>query len=344
MGYSIQYVYESVFDDARWQEYYTLLGDLKTRYNSPFRSTSWKDLKKRFLSNKENNQYFHHAAVLDDGRMVGWVDIKVHNAHTQNQVIGLSYDIRPDPVPEEVISGMVGWIVEHLDRYKANTIYHMSVQDRYCDISEVWGGKQFSRAQEYVLHREDTDLAKMQSWAESCACDNPSLKIVFHNEVPDRLIEAYAQLNEEAMRDMPEEEESGIPNHFDVEEFLAHERWRKANGMIGYRAVLFDAQDNAIGISEVVANQQSPEVVDQLMTAVTSDCRGRGLAKWLKAAVLLELEQSQLEYKRVITWMRTINEPIQHINQQMGFVAGRTAREYNIPRAGLEKVLRQHIP
>jgi len=71
------------------------------------------------------------------------------------------------------------------------------------------------------------------------------------------------------------------------------------------------------------------------MTGVAREFRGQGLAKWLKAAICYKVMRDYREYERVLTWMRSVNKPIQHINAERGFELKGQSAEYQAKRADL---------
>jgi len=328
--------------DSRWQEYYELLLELKRRYRSTCRSASWDDHKQRMLSHMADDKHFHPALVYEKDRLVGWADFTARNIGTPNQVLWQVYDVLPHSIPDGMIRALARWTVEHMCQYGADTLYHMAWDARYWDIDEHWGGKQFSRSQEYVLHRSSADQVTIAELVAAISRNNPNLSMTFHEEIPDNLIDSCVQLLIEGFRDIPEESDSGMSFHTDRQEIRRVERWCQANGVLSLNCLLHDEKNHLIGLSESRTNLKQPGSVDQLMTTVRKSHRGRGLARWLKCAMFLELTRRLHDFERIVTWMRAINEPILHINAQLGFVPEREAREFKISRASIERYLDQN--
>lgn len=138
------------------------------------------------------------------------------------------------------------------------------------------------------------------------------------------------------MEDMPEEEASGISNRVDPEEIRRHDQWRKDNGIAVHYCFLLNQQSEPVGLTDVDVNLKLRDQVGQGITTVRRDYRGRGLARWLKAEMLAHLLGLHADCGKLITWMRTINEPIQKINAQLGYSLERQGRECMIKRHDLE--------
>lgn len=339
MDYRIVIVNEQNFNDDLWQEYYNLLFELKQRYRSSYHSSSWEDLKQRTLSRRRVNRYCSSTVIIGGDKIVGWTCFNIRNEGTSDQSTWVAYDILPEKIPSSIITVITKWAYDHLCQHKAEYMYHMAVNNRYAEIDRLWGGKQFSCSKEYILRREGVSRATIEDWLTKIPAANPQLHLEFYDDIPKNSLDSYVALLEESIRDIPEEEESGMPFRFNIEEYRRHQKWMQKNSIKEYLAILMDQDGRVVGDTEVVVNLKTPEMVDQQITMVSRDHRECGLAKWLKAAMIVELEQLNPEYERIVTWMRTINEPIQHINSSLGFTSDRIAREFKITRKSLEEYL-----
>ncbi|MFH1686890.1 MAG: hypothetical protein ABIE70_05140 [bacterium] len=327
--------------DGRWQEYYQLALDLERVYKENCRSASWQDLKQRMLSHQAEMPDHHSGIILEDDNIIGWIDFTARNVGTPDQVAFPRFNILPASIPDELVRLITTWILDHLRRYDAEIMFHVAWDERSVAIAENWGGRQFSRSEKFVLHRDRANRDQMEQYLGEASRTNDDLEMKFFVNLPDELFDDYIALLSEAMADIPEEEDSGMPKRVDVESVRRHNQWRRANDIDLHQAILFDHDNRMAGLTEVTVGARAPKLADQMMTAVARQYRGRGLAKWLKAAMFLELEKTRPKIEQTITWMRAINEPIQHINAWMGFELERLAREFRVPREGLETYLKQ---
>ena len=82
----------------------------------------------------------------------------------------------------------------------------------------------------------------------------------------------------------------------------------------------FLAKDDNRYIAEsfVFRSEERPDVLYQGLTATRREYRGRGIALALKLRVVAFAKQRG--YREIRTWNDTLNAPMLHINETMGFV------------------------
>jgi GNAT superfamily N-acetyltransferase len=91
-----------------------------------------------------------------------------------------------------------------------------------------------------------------------------------------------------------------------------------------------EADGSISGITDMNYAPYKPEFIEQGFTGVRADARGRGLGKWLKAAMLLHVREIYTDLKTVATGNASSNVPTLAINTKMGFKEHRPGNEYQI--------------
>ena len=125
----------------------------------------------------------------------------------------------------------------------------------------------------------------MRSWLERYPRENADLRLKFFSPVPESHLAEYTRLLVRYLKDMPTERESKDPYEVTVDEIRRDFEWRRKNKMHIYTYALFDSDGTMIGHSNALINGADPTDVYQAMTGISRDYRGRGLSRWLKAAL-----------------------------------------------------------
>jgi GNAT superfamily N-acetyltransferase len=76
-------------------------------------------------------------------------------------------------------------------------------------------------------------------------------------------------------------------------------------------------------------------IIQQQLTAVHPKARGRGLGKWIKAAMLLHVRELYPDAQWIATENAGSNAPMLNINRMLGFKQYRVGSQYQISRERL---------
>src|SRR5438309_1017355 len=86
------------------------------------------------------------------------------------------------------------------------------------------------------------------------------------------------------------------------------------------------------GMTDVTWAPYRRTLIEQQFTGVLPAARGRGIGKWIKAAMLLHVRELYPDAEWVVTGNAHSNAPMLKINRTMGFKAYRTGVEYQMTR------------
>jgi GNAT superfamily N-acetyltransferase len=77
-------------------------------------------------------------------------------------------------------------------------------------------------------------------------------------------------------------------------------------------------------------------LIEQWFTGVLPEARGRGLGKWIKAAMALHIRDLYPDAQWISTYNANSNAPMLRINRAMGFKPYRTGTDYQMTLDQLE--------
>lgn len=185
---------------------------------------------------------------------------------------------------------------------------------------EAIGAEVALRWRQNRLYLDEVDWEMVNGWAEEGAARNPdtSLQWVTH-PIEDSLIEEYCELFTEVFNQMPFDD-------LDVGEFSftpetvtqAVSRVVDAGGT-WFAATTREANGDLSGLTEMGYIPDRETMISQYMTGVAQAYRGRGLGKWLKAAMVLKVRDEYPKVKMIVTGNATSNAAMLAINDRLGF-------------------------
>ena len=170
--------------------------------------------------------------------------------------------------------------------------------------------------QESSLDMASVDPGLMQRWIEAGPAD---LELVhWARHCPERWIGALVA-TATAMNDAPTDDLDVADTVVDASMMRAEIEARAARGL-EYQGILAVAADGtATGATEVFVNRHRPAASWQWNTVVLPAHRGRGIGRWMKAAMWRRLRATESDVTALQTGNAASNAHMLAINNEMGF-------------------------
>jgi GNAT superfamily N-acetyltransferase len=244
----------------------------------------------------------------------------------------------PDHRRQRIGSSWVRLLVALMDRDGA-TILNVGTSHEAGQGFLRWLGAEpkFSEVQSR-LDLTALDWAMVERWAAEGPTRSGETRLeIYDGALPEEMWSEFAPQYTALINSMPFEGlEHGeiVLTPEQMREFTERQR------VMGERqhTVLTREPDGSIsGLTDVDWAPHRPGLVHQQLTAVRPDARGRGIGKWIKAAMLLHLRQIYPDLKWIGTENAGSNAPMLAINTKVGFKPYRRVTWYQISRDALEK-------
>lgn len=148
--------------------------------------------------------------------------------------------------------------------------------------------------------------------------------------VPAELAQSYAA-SRRAMDDMPMDDADLGTIVWDVERLVAAAEAVARRGELLHTVAAVDESDGSVvGFSELVVPGDGRGDAQHYGTAVLPEHRGRGLARWMKAASILRARERHPLLAGLLTDTAEGNAPMRAVNDALGYVATHQAVEYQL--------------
>ncbi|MHA1928575.1 MAG: GNAT family N-acetyltransferase [Candidatus Thorarchaeota archaeon] len=167
-----------------------------------------------------------------------------------------------------------------------------------------------------VLAEIDWDL--MEEWKKSRDVCAPGVTIEAFINVPEKDIQEYVDIytettNQAPIGDLPSEMHVTPESRREMEEY-----W-KGIGYIWTTMITRETSGSISGLTEIYYMPSAGYLVDQELTGVKKEYRGRGLGKLLKAEMLFYIKENHPDTKFITTGNANENAPMLSINHRIGF-------------------------
>jgi GNAT superfamily N-acetyltransferase len=194
-----------------------------------------------------------------------------------------------------------------------------------------------NRTSELVL--ADVDWEQVESWMAEGPRRAAGYRMeLWEGPLPDHLIDDAARFHH-LMNTQPRDDLEVGDVRLDVSQVAEVDRHLVASGRLRWTLFVRDPIGRCVGGTELTFEPWNPETAHQQNTATDPEHRGRGLAKWAKAAMLLRLKDERPEVRCVRTSNAFSNEAMLAINTALGFEVVEVRTEWQGTVAEMKETL-----
>lgn len=296
------------------------------------------DLEEKRLIRANPFEFEYHYEMTRDGVVVSMLSgqtVRPENPEyaTNKHLFWVHFYVRREERRRGIGASWLPVILELMDRHGC-TVVGMGAEDEPGYAFLRWAGaeEKFSGA-ENRLKIADVDWTMLQRWVEEGQARSPHTKLEVHDGcLPDSMLDEFAPQLSTMLNTIPWE---GL-DHGDivvtVDMVRHHNERMAASGEIPHTMLTREPDGTISSVTDVSWAPYRSTIVHQEFTGVLPSERGRGLGKWIKAAMLLHLRKLYPDVQWIATANAGSNAPMLAINKKMGFTQYRASKEYQMTR------------
>jgi GNAT superfamily N-acetyltransferase len=166
------------------------------------------------------------------------------------------------------------------------------------------------------LNQVNWDTVK--KWNDIATQKSITSKIELFEYIPEEIIDEYAQVHTSVLNDVPFGE---LGLQFTITSDLIR-KWEAYERELGYKQLIMISKESngkISGITEIKYNHYQPQMIDQGITGVLKEYRGRNLGLRLKTEMLLLIRERFPKAKFINTGNADDNAHMLRINNLLGF-------------------------
>jgi mycothiol synthase len=323
-----------------WKRYhaYRRLRHEESRPDDPVRPDDVEELR---LKRGSQFDIQHHYEIAKEGLLLSWFSGSTSKpgtpGHDSNKhLFWADLYVRPDHRRQGIGSSWLPVMLELMDAH-GGSVLGIGTEEASGHAFLRWLGAEAKLVgAENRLKLADVDWTMVERWVGDGPRRSPQTKLeIYDGHLPETMWDDFApqlssMLNTIPFENLDHGEIVVTPDH--IRDFYA----RLELGDERLHTMLTREPDGVISaITDTTWAPHRASIIEQRFTGVRPDARGRGLGKWVKAAMLAHLHELYPQAQWVATENAGSNAPMLAINKKLGFKQYRVGTEYQIRRDGL---------
>jgi GNAT superfamily N-acetyltransferase len=333
-------------DRAFWSRYhaYRRLRQEETRPEDPIRPDDQVEAR---MKRDDPFEIVYLYEIARDGEIWSWFRGACPRPGTpeyesNKQFFSADCSVRSDLRRRGIGASWLPLIVELMDRHGC-TILNADTEEESGHAFLRWlGAEEKLTGAENRLDLTRVDWAMVERWIKEGAGRSPETRLeVYDGRLPEALWSDFSRQMTPIFNTMPFDD----LDHGDIVITPDNLREWYAVMDIGderHHVVIAREPDGVMaGVTDMTWAPFRPTVIEQEFTGVDPAARGRGIGKWIKAAMLAHVRDLYPDLRWVITGNASSNAPMLAINKRLGFREYRAGSEYQIARDAVAARVRQ---
>ncbi len=290
----------------------------------------------------------HRYGILDAKRPEQWVGMLILEvarpggpSYEENEhILWIWMSLLPDYRRQGIGRRLLGRAAKFAREEGKSLIISYAEEEGGMAFLRAVGAKDAQRTRQSRLKLDSVDWQMVEQWAAEGPQRSRGTRLRwFMNRIDDDAIEEFCTALTEVWNMMPRDDLEIGDEVFIPERIRRHEAAVVGGGGIKLTVVTEEEDGKISGLTEMGHYPEDGWLIHQWMTGVRLPYRGRGLGKWLKAAMLLRVREEFPQIQVVRTGNASSNAPMLSINTRLGFKLYREGMQFQLSLDDLEAYL-----
>jgi GNAT superfamily N-acetyltransferase len=329
--------------DEFWEKYFTYL-DTYSKFNNPDDPLPDRvSVMKRLKSDRPHYLINNFLVVSPKSKIIGWGGFRTvldtsPEYDMNRHICSIGISVLPDYWRKGIGSSLLRKLVTEAQIHEKTILQIQATHDSGRSFLKKYGATLSLEGSVNRLELDDADWDMMQSWVDEGKKRNKGAILESFIECPEEILDEFTEMLTETTNMAPH---GDIESRTYIDGALRreHEEHSKKLGNIHYTLITREKSGRITGMTEIYYNPGYKDRIQQNLTGVLQEFRGKGYGKWLKAHMILHIRDTYPEVRRIITGNASVNAPMLSINKRMGFKEHKSAEIYKFKTEELAKKL-----
>jgi RimJ/RimL family protein N-acetyltransferase len=242
---------------------------------------------------------------------------------TSSHICHIHIEVAPSYRRKKIATFVLKQMIENASAMEKDIVTADAVNSMSLEFCKYFGGELVHQEVQHRSYLEDVDWQLVDDWREKGRSRFPRTTFDSFQECPEKDIDEFCKIYTEIINQRPvgdiQEELITTPESRRVEEHNFKKR-----GIEWHTMISREHDGQLSGMTDIMYNPQEPYKIHQYFTGVLGRYRRRGLAKRLKAEMLMYIKERFPEAEYITTTVAKENKPMRAINKQLGFMPQKT--------------------
>jgi GNAT superfamily N-acetyltransferase len=332
-----------------WRRYHAFrrLRHEETRPEDPIRPD---DIDETRMRRDDPFEIHYYYEIERDGVMLSWLSAVTVTPgspgyDSNKHIFEAGWSVHRDHRRQGIGQKWFPLVLDLMDRHGC-TVFSTGADEDSGHAFLKWLGADAKQVEtENRLKLSEVDWAMVRDWVDEGLRRSPQTRLeVYDGGIPEAMWDDYAPQITSMLNTMPFDQ----LDHGEIvvtPETLRE--WRERGKIGGERLhAMLTREPNGVisGMTDCSWAPHRPALIHQQFTGVRPDAQGRGLGKWIKAAMLEHVRRVHPEAQWISTENANSNAPMLAINRKLGFKPFRTVIEYQMSREKLAARVQELVP